>query len=40
MIPEIGHLLLIGALTVSFIGGFLPALNAARQNITDALRSL
>ena len=24
MIPEIGHLLLIGALTVSFIGGFLP----------------
>jgi cytochrome c-type biogenesis protein CcmF len=24
MIPEIGHLLLIGALAVSFIGGFLP----------------
>lgn len=31
---------LILALIVGFIGGFLPALNAARQNITDALRSL
>ena len=31
---------LILALVVGFIGGFLPALNAARQNITDALRAL
>jgi putative ABC transport system permease protein len=31
---------LILALIVGFIGGFLPALNAAKQNITDALRSL
>ena len=31
---------LILALVVGFLGGFLPALRAARQNITDALRAL
>ena len=31
---------LILALIVGFLGGFLPALRAARQNITDALRAL
>ncbi len=31
---------MILALTVGFFGGLLPAFNAARQNITDALRSI
>ncbi len=31
---------IILALIVGFLGGFLPALRAARQNITDALRAL
>jgi len=28
------------ALVVGFIGGLLPAFNAARQDITEALRSI
>jgi len=33
MIPEIGHLLLIGAMVISFIGGLLPFIDLSFKNI-------